>query len=129
MINQLFLEKPSLCLLQRVLACFGLSSLRDYHSFMYSDMRRLDTLQKLGQLRGALLAVYAPCKSFYVRKSYTHKHALTALRQIVKTYGYTVCGVQKRDAGNTPYRTFTLQQHRVSPGVRIVPGSYSLDMS
>lgn len=91
MINQLFREPPAEELVYRVCNVFGLSGMQDRRWFSKHDMQTHNTINKLNNiLLDDLKRLYIRCKARSYLTDIDDKLALTILRQLLKTHGYTV---------------------------------------
>ncbi len=90
-INQLFKEQPPTELVYRYCHLFGLSGVSDKKWFSKSDMMQHDTLCKIRTtLFDDLKKLYIDCKAKSYLTDMNEKSAITILRQLAKTLGYTV---------------------------------------
>ena len=60
--NQLFLVKPSMEIIIKLINCFELEDLNDKTEFTHLDMDRNNTLCKIRELEEELAKYYLPCK-------------------------------------------------------------------
>lgn len=90
-INQLFREKPSEELVYRYCHLFGLSGMRDTKWFNKQDMARNSTIQRIHTtILDDLKKLYIGCKARSYLTDIDDNLAITVLRQLVRTLGYTV---------------------------------------
>ena len=97
-INQLFISKPPIELLQRLILGFGLKRFNDKTEFCYLDMNRLNTLEVFYNLESELSKYYLPCKKkiyFNDIKNINNKEAITILKQLLKTHDYDLSSREK----------------------------------
>lgn len=97
-INQLFISKPPINLLQRLIHGFGFKTFNDKREFCYLDMDRLNTLKVFHHLELELSKYYLPCKKkiyFNDIKNLTNKEAITILKQLLKLYDYDLNSREK----------------------------------
>jgi len=109
-INQLFISKPPIELLQRLIHGFGFKKINDKREFCYLDMDRLNTLEVFYQLENELSKYYLPCKKkiyFNDIKNLTNKEAITILKQLLKIYDYDLNSREKFIKG-TKYSVYTI---------------------
>jgi hypothetical protein len=109
-INQLFISKPPIELLQSLILGFGLKNFNDKKEFCYLDMDRLNTLQVFHNLEKELSKYYLPCKKknyFNDIKILTNKEAITILKQLLKIYDYDLNSREKFIKG-TKYSIYKL---------------------
>ena len=109
-INQLFISKPPLELLQNLLIGFGLKKINDKKEFCYLDMNRLNTLDIFHNLESELSKYYLPCKKkiyFNDIKNLTNKEAITILKQLLKIHDYDLNSREKFIKG-TKYSVYKI---------------------
>ena len=94
-INQIFNKKPSQELLTKVLNSFGLDDLDDCRSFTRTDIRKLETIDKIMELKTELSEYYIPCKARNYLNDLNEKNVITVLRQVCKVYDYKVISTEK----------------------------------
>jgi len=87
MINQLFREKPTKELVYRYCQLFGLSGMQDRKWFNREHI--VDTLSA-SSLLDDLKNIYIKCKARSYLTDIDDRVAITVLRQLIKTYGYTL---------------------------------------
>ena len=90
-VNQLFITKPPIELLNKIIKAFGLNDINDNREFSQIDMDKHNTLLQFKSLEKELSEYYIPCK----RKQYIdkikhiiNKEAITIFRQILKAHNY-----------------------------------------
>lgn len=109
-INQLFISKPPLELLQTLLNGFGFKKLTDKKEFCYLDMDRLNTLKVFQNLENDLCKYYLPCKKktyFNDINNLTNKEAITILKQLLKIHDYDLNSREKFIKG-TKYSVYKI---------------------
>lgn len=94
-INQLFKDKVPEDLVQKVLSCFGLVSMRDPTAFSKEDMGRSDTVERLRKLIDELRLYYLPCKAKIYLHICSEECAITLLRQLLRLYDVSLESTQK----------------------------------
>ena len=97
-LNQLFISKPPLELLNELLKGFGINKLNSKKEFSYIDMNRLNTLNTFHNLENDLKKYYIPCKQkIYFNNiiNLTNKEAITILRQLLKINNYDLNSKEK----------------------------------
>lgn len=97
-LNQLFISKPPLELVQTLIHGFGFKKLTDKKEFCYLDMDRLNTLDVFHKLELELCKYYLPCKKkiyFNDIKKLTNKEAITILKQVLKIHDYDLSSREK----------------------------------
>ena len=115
-INQLFISKPPISLLQKLIKGFGYKKLNDKIEFCYLDMNRLNTLLLFHELELELSKYYLPCKKkiyFNDIKNITNKEAITILKQLLKIYDYYLNSREKYIKGikYSLYKIISKQEH------------------
>ena len=90
-VNQLFIHKPPIELLNKLIRAFGLNDINDTKEFTQLDMDINNTITIFHTLEKELGDCYIPCK----RKEYTdnikniiYKEAITIFRQFLKAHNY-----------------------------------------
>ena len=109
-INQLFISKPPLELVQALILGFGFKKLNDKKEFSYLDMDRLNTLEVFHNLENELSKYYLPCKKkiyFNDIKTLTNKEAITILKQLLKIHDYDLNSREKFIKG-TKYSVYKI---------------------
>ena len=97
-INQLFISKPPIELLQTLIKSVGFKNFNDKKEFCYLDMDRLNTLSVFHNLETELSKYYLPCKKkiyFNDIKNLTNKEAITILKQLLKIHDYDLSSREK----------------------------------
>jgi hypothetical protein len=85
--NQLFRKVPSDEVLSKIVEAFGFRSLNDRRSFSRNDLLKLNTVEKVQEMK--------PILEQYYLNELTEKNVVTILRQCLKTKGYTICSREK----------------------------------
>ena len=93
--NQLFGKHLSDEVVNRIVEAFGFRSLNDRRSFSRSDLNKLNTVDKVLELKPLLEQYYLPCKARTYLNDLNEKNIVTILRQCIKTRGYTICSREK----------------------------------
>lgn len=88
MINQLFRVQPSKELVYRYCQLFGLSGMQDRKWFTkeHINMDKFAASPVLDDLKN----IYIKCKARSYLTDFDDKVAITVLRQLIKTFGYTL---------------------------------------
>ena len=97
-LKQLFISKPPLELLKKIINGFGLTNLHDKKEFSYLDMNELKTLNIFHILENDLRKYYIPCKQkiyFDNMNNLTNKEAITILKQLLKIHDYDLNSREK----------------------------------
>jgi hypothetical protein len=109
-INQLFISKPPIDLLNEIIKGFGITKLNSKKEFCYLDMNKLNTLNTFHNLENELKKYYIPCKQkiyFNDIINLTNKEAITILRQLLKVHNYDLNSKEKFIKGNK-YSIYTI---------------------
>ena len=94
-INQLFKAHIPDDVFLKIIEAFGYSQMSDEYSFSKIDLKRLNTLEKLGTLKEELLKYYLPCKAKLYLHTLDENKAITVLRQILRLYNLILTSRQK----------------------------------
>jgi hypothetical protein len=97
-VNQLFIEKPPLDLLNKLIKAFGLNDINDKREFSQIDINNNNTLSIFHTLEKELSKCYIPCKQkIYIDniKNITGKEAITIFRQFLKAHNYDLYSKEK----------------------------------
>lgn len=93
--NQLFRKQPSDEIINQIVAAFGFRCLNDRRSFSRGDLIKLETVDKIKDMKNQLEQFYLPCKARTYLNDLNEKNVVTILRQCIKTRGYTICSREK----------------------------------
>lgn len=93
--NQLFRKALTDEVIQEIVSAFGFRSLKDRRSFSRSDLIKLDTVDKIKEMKPQLEQYYLPCKARTYLNDLNEKNVVTILRQCIKTRGYTITSREK----------------------------------
>lgn len=94
-LNQLFNEKPSLELVNKLVSKFGLKNIDDNTEFTTLDMDRVNTLVNFKLIENDIRDTYIPCKRDKYANSFTNKSLITILRQFIKIYDHDLLSREK----------------------------------
>ena len=94
-VNQLFNEKPSLELVNKLVSKFGLKDINDSTEFTTLDMDRINTLVNFKTIENDIKDIYIPCKRDKYASAFTNKSLITILRQFVKMYEHDLSSREK----------------------------------
>lgn len=96
-LKQLFISKPPLDLLKKILKGFGIKNIDIKKEFSYLDMDRLNTLLIFHNLQNEIKKYYIPCKQKYFENinNLTNKEAISILRQLLKIHNYELSSKEK----------------------------------
>ena len=109
-INQLFVNKPPIELINKLIKAFGLNDLNDSREFSQLDIEKNNTLELLKGFENDLLECYIPCKQKkYINdiKNITHKNAINIFRQFLKSHGFDLYSKEKFIKG-TKYSVYKI---------------------
>ena len=115
-LNQLFNEKPSLELVNKLVSKFGLKDINDSTEFTTLDMDRINTLVNFKIIENDIRDIYIPCKREKYASSFTNKSLITILRQFIKMYEHDLFSKEKFIKGQKylVYKIITKQDKEFS---------------
>jgi Na+-translocating ferredoxin:NAD+ oxidoreductase RnfC subunit len=93
--NQLFKIIPPLEFCLEILKAFGLSGFNDNETFSKIQLEKINTIEKLNNLKYKLKEYYLPCKARLYLNEIDLKNSITILRQIVKLYNFAIISKEK----------------------------------
>jgi hypothetical protein len=86
-LNQLFLIKPDIEIMQKLVRAFGLKDINDRETeFNILTMNTHNTINIITTLEPILATFYLPCKKEKYIGDWTPKRCITVLRQFLKIY-------------------------------------------
>jgi hypothetical protein len=94
-LNQLFNDKPSLELVNKLVSKFGLKDINDNKEFTILDMDRINTLVNFKIIESDIKESYIPCKRAKYTSIFTNKSLITILRQFIKLYDHDLFSKEK----------------------------------
>lgn len=96
-LNQLFTNKPSLELVNKLIALFGLKDITDKTEFSFLDMDRVNTLTTFRAIENEIRECYIPCKckKYLPESNLDNKILINVLRQFLKAHGYDLDSREK----------------------------------
>ena len=97
--NQLFKIIPPKDFCLEILSAFGLNNFTDTKLFSKKDLEKINTLDKLNNLKNKLKKYYLPCKARLYLNEIDLKNSITILRQIVKLYNFSIVSKEKYITG------------------------------
>ena len=86
--NQLFVEKPTMEIVNKIIKAFGLNNINDSREFSFLDMDRLNTIIQIRTIENEIKECYLPCKQRKYFNLITNKTSITMFRQFLKTQEY-----------------------------------------
>lgn len=110
--NQLFIKKPDLDILIKILNCLGLEGLNDDSEFSKLDFIRLNSLIKFQEIKDEVSLYYLPCKKTIYFNNVTNKTLITVTRQFLKIFNYTLESKEKYISGKKYiiYKLVTMEE-------------------
>lgn len=93
--NQLFKISPDREITMEILRNFGINSFEDNHSFTRSNLKDLETVDKINILSTKLRKYYLPCKAKLYLIDLNEKKCITILRQFLKVHNHTLISKEK----------------------------------
>ena len=97
--NQLFRKTPSEDLVLKIINAFGLNGFDDRRIFSRKQLKKINTVDKINEMRPELEKCYLPCKSRTYLSELNNKNVITILRQCIKIYGYVILSKEKYSKG------------------------------
>jgi Mg2+/Co2+ transporter CorB len=94
-IHQLFKEKVSDEVLNKLLGAFGLSGVSDDTIFTKQDLTTMNTVEKVKDIKEQLLQYYLPCKAKVYLDDINESKCITILRQVLKLFQVKLTSKQK----------------------------------
>ena len=86
--NQLFVDKPNIEIVNKIIKAFGLNDINDGREFSFLDMNRINTIIQLRIIEEEIKDCYLPCKQRKYFNQITNKTSITMFRQFLKTQDY-----------------------------------------
>lgn len=93
--NQLFIKKPTIEILEKILKCIGLNSINDETEFSKLDFVRLNSLVLFQEIKEEVSSFYLPCKKTIYFKTINDRTLITITRQFLKIFNYTLDSKEK----------------------------------
>ena len=109
-INQLFVKKPPIELINKLIKAFGLNDINDTKEFSQLDIEKNNTLEILKEFTIELQECFIPCKQKkYINDilNITHKNAINIFRQFLKSHNYDLFSKEKFIKG-TKYSVYKI---------------------
>ena len=94
-INQLFLIKPTLELIMKLLACLNINSLKSDVSFSKKTIVRHNIIFKAKSVLDELRKCYLPCKTKRYLDDITPRKLITVIKQCLKLYNGSLYSYEK----------------------------------
>lgn len=94
-LNQLFSEKPSLELINKIIQKIGLKDINDTSEFTILDLNAHNSITNIRHFVDEIKECYIPCKRSKYVSDITNKTIITILRQFLKIYEYDLISREK----------------------------------
>jgi hypothetical protein len=122
-LNQLFVHKPSIELVNNLISKFGLKDINDNTEFTKLDMDRNNTLSSIKLIENEIRECYIPCKRTKYLTKIDNKALITILRQFLKIYDYDLYSYEKFIKGTKylSYKIITKQDKEFAKKTRKNP--------
>lgn len=122
-INQLFMFKPDINMVQRIVRTFGIRDLNDMETeFNSLIMRDLNTVRNLQAMANEIKSYYLPCKAAkFLSNGWTYRTCIILLRHFIRLYGLTLAYREKIIGGrkyNIYKITFKREKNNGNNGTR-----------
>ena len=98
--DQLFKKYPSNELYESIINSFGIYDIDSKYTFSRNDLKHLNTVDKINDLKPYLEKCYIPCKARTYLNNLTEKNVITVLRQILKIRCYYISSREKYIKGH-----------------------------
>ena len=98
--SQLFRTTPTKELTEKIVQCFGLKNIEDTTNFSKNDIKTLETVKRVEELKLQLSECYIPCKARTYLNDLNEKNVLTILRQCLRCQGYNLTSREKYIKGD-----------------------------
>lgn len=110
MINQLFIDKPPESIILTCVILLGWTSFTDKRILMRTDLDSIKIADKFLNVINELRQYYLPCKQDKYLSNINTKSVITIVRQLLKTIGYNIKGIEKV-IDNKKEMIYKLEQH------------------
>jgi len=116
-INQLFKNMPNRTFVISLINLYGIEDFDDDKYFTKKTLEKLNTIEKLNDIKDKLNEYYIDCKSKTYLKDITLKRCIVILRQFLRCHGYTLFSKEKFVKGEkqTIYKIVKLDKEVVVP--------------
>ena len=94
-LNQLFINKPSLELINKIIQKLGLKDINDTSEFSILDIERNNAIMNIKLFENDIKNCYIPCKRQKYVNAINNKTIITILRQILKLHDYDLNSKEK----------------------------------
>lgn len=119
MINQLFIDKPPESIILRCVLLLGWLSLTDKRIILRTDLENLKIVDKFIDVINELRQYYLPCKQDKYLNNINTKSIITIVRQMLKTIGYNIRGIEKV-INNKKEMIYKLEQYSKSQNTALI---------
>ena len=109
-INQLFVKKPSIELINKLIKAFGLNDINDSREFSQLDIEKNNTLEIIKGFENEIQECFIPCKQkkcINDMKNITYKNAINIFRQFLKSHNFDLYSKEKFIKG-TKYSVYKI---------------------
>ena len=93
--NQLFKIIPEKKFILELLKLYGIENLEDTRFFTKENLKNLNTLENIINIKNELNIYYLPCKSKIYLKDITLKRCIVILRQFIKILNFSLFSKEK----------------------------------
>ena len=116
-INQLFKNMPERSFVITLINLYGIEDFDDDKYFTKKTLEKLNTIEKINDIRDKLNEYYIDCKSKTYLTDITLKRCIVILRQFLRCHGYTLFSKEKFVKGEkqTIYKIVKLDKEVVIP--------------
>jgi len=116
-INQLFKNMPERSFVITLINLYGIEDFDDDKYFTKKTLEKLNTIEKINDMRDKLSEYYIDCKSKTYLQDITLKRCIVILRQFLRCHGYTLFSKEKFVKGEkqTIYKIVKLDKEVVVP--------------
>ena len=116
-INQLFKNMPERSFVITLINLYGIEDFDDAKYFTKKTLEKLNTIEKINDIRDKLSEYYIDCKSKTYLQDITLKRCIVILRQFLRCHGYTLFSKEKFVKGEkqTIYKIVKLDKEVVIP--------------
>lgn len=110
---QLFNVLPNIDFIETVCNQYGIQNFDCNYVFSLRDLEKLDTIQKLNDMKDEFEKYYLTCKYNKYIKNLNEKKSITLLRQFVKIMGYKIVSREKYSNGHK-YLIYNLKNNNLN---------------
>lgn len=116
-INQLFKNMPERSFVITLINLYGIEDFDDDKYFTKKTLEKLNTIEKINDMRDKLSEYYIDCKSKTYLQDITLKRCIVILRQFLRCHAYTLFSKEKFVKGEkqTIYKIVKLDKEVVVP--------------